>query len=154
MAINQFTFLLALIAMLNHVLISGLHLGIVNTGLFYVCSDLQVSKEGGGATIVTVLSIGACLGALLAGTSADLIGPGKALLWNNVLFLVGTLASAISPEIIGMVVGESLLQLISLVDMHVVRDQCKFKLKLVSYIGQWLAVCGLYACPPLTQIIF
>lgn len=51
----------------------------------------------GGSVVVSAALIGAAIGSLAAGQFADRIGPGKALLWNNVLLLVGSLLCAISP---------------------------------------------------------
>ncbi len=58
--------------------------------------------------VVSAALIGAAVGSLLAGQLADRIGPGKALLWNNVLLLVGSLLCAVSPGgIWAAVIGKS-----------------------------------------------
>ena len=76
---------------------AGYHLGVLNTCLDWVAVDLHFAVAKGGSVVVSAALIGAAVGSLAAGQFADKIGPGKALLWNNVLLLVGSLLCAISP---------------------------------------------------------
>ena len=70
--------------------------------------DLRFAVEKGGSVVVSAALIGAAIGSLAAGQFADRIGPGKALLWNNVLLLVGSLLCAVSPGgIWAAVIGKS-----------------------------------------------
>lgn len=64
----------------------------------YTSNDLGITEAKGGAVITSVLLIGAAIGGFFAGQLADLIGPCKALQWNNAALLAGTLLSAAAPR--------------------------------------------------------
>ena len=57
--------------------------------------------------MVSALLVGATLGALTAGQAADALGPGRALLWNNVSLLIGSALSLFTPAgYWGLLAGE------------------------------------------------
>ena len=62
-----------------------------------MAADLNFAVEKGGSVVVSSALIGASVGSLAAGQFADKVGPGRALMWNNVLLLIGSLFCAISP---------------------------------------------------------
>lgn len=66
----------------------GYHLGVLNTCLEHVATDLKFS-EAVGAVVVSALLVGAAIGSLGAGGLADRLGPRTALLANNVPLLLG-----------------------------------------------------------------
>lgn len=72
--------------------------GVLNTCLTYTSKDLGITEAKGGAFITSVLLVGAATGGFLAGQVADAIGPCRALLYNNVPLLVGSLLSATAPH--------------------------------------------------------
>ena len=66
--------------------------GVLNTCLTYTSKDLGITEAKGGAIITSVLLVGAATGGFLA------IGPCRALFYNNVPLLVGSLLSATAPH--------------------------------------------------------
>ena len=62
-----------------------------------MAADLHFSLTTGGSIVVSSALIGASVGSLGAGQVADAIGPGRALVWNNLTLLVGSLLCAVSP---------------------------------------------------------
>lgn len=76
---------------------AGYHLGVLNTCLDWVAEDVGFAVASGGSIVVSAALIGAAIGSLAAGQLADSIGPGRALLWNNILLLAGSLLCAVSP---------------------------------------------------------
>jgi MFS family permease len=76
---------------------SGYQLGVLNTPLAAVASDLGFAVETHGAAVVSALLLGGIVGALAAGMAADAIGPKRAMLLNNLLLAAGCAASFWSP---------------------------------------------------------
>ena len=86
----------------------------LNTCLDWVAADLHFAVEKGGSVVVSAALIGASVGSLAAGQFADKIGPGKALLWNNLLLLLGSLLCAVSPGgIWAAIVGQDINKTLS-----------------------------------------
>lgn len=76
---------------------AGYQLGVLNTPLATVASDLGFRVETHGAAVVSALLMGGVIGALTAGMAADAIGPKRAMLLNNLLLAAGCAASFFSP---------------------------------------------------------
>ena len=84
-------------------------MGVLNTCLDWVADDLHFAVARGGSVVVSAALIGAACGSLAAGQFADKLGPGRALLWNNLLLLSGSLLTSLSPGgIWAAIVGEKL----------------------------------------------
>ncbi|KAK9788826.1 hypothetical protein WJX73_001137 [Symbiochloris irregularis] len=76
----------------------GWHLGLLNTPLPFVGDDLGFdATSGAAAVVVSSLLIGASIGSLTAGQLADVLGPGQALLLNNISLILGALLSLSTP---------------------------------------------------------
>ena len=76
---------------------AGYHLGVLNTSLTFVASDLGFSATSSGAVAVSALLVGASVGSLTAGQAADALGPGRALLWNNLSLILGAVLASSTP---------------------------------------------------------
>ena len=70
-------------------LIYGYQLGVLNTPLQAVASDLGVPIATRGAAIVSALLAGGVFGALAAGNVADFTGPKRAILLADVVLALG-----------------------------------------------------------------
>lgn len=71
----------------------GYQLGVLNTPLAHVASDLGFRVETHGAAVVSALLLGGIFGALAAGVAADALGPKRAMMLNNLLLAAGCAAS-------------------------------------------------------------
>ena len=76
---------------------AGFHLGILNTAEAWVAQDLNLDISSQGAIITSAVIVGAVVGSLFAGQSADALGPKKALLLNNAWLLIGCLLCSGTP---------------------------------------------------------
>lgn len=72
---------------------AGYQLGVLNTPLADVASDLGFHVETHGAAVVSALLLGGVFGALAAGVAADAVGPKRAMMLNNLLLAAGCAAS-------------------------------------------------------------
>ena len=75
----------------------GFHLGILNTAEAWVAQDLNLDISSQGAIITSAVIVGAVVGSLFAGQSADALGPKKALLLNNAWLLIGCVLCSGTP---------------------------------------------------------
>ncbi|CAK0785259.1 hypothetical protein CVIRNUC_008465 [Coccomyxa viridis] len=75
----------------------GFHLGILNTAEAWVAQDLDLDISSQGAIITSAVIVGAVVGSLFAGQSADALGPKKALLLNNAWLLIGCVLCSGTP---------------------------------------------------------
>lgn len=76
--------------------LAGYTLGILNTCLDWMAGDLDFDVTKGGSIVVSAALIGASIGSLAAGQFADRVGPGKALVVNNISLLAGSVLCAFS----------------------------------------------------------
>ena len=76
---------------------AGFHLGILNTAEAWVAQDLDLDISSQGAIITSAVIVGAVVGSLFAGQSADALGPKKALLLNNAWLLIGCVLCSGTP---------------------------------------------------------
>lgn len=86
-------------------IVSGYHLGVLNTSLGAVAADLGFSEAGAGAVVTSALVLGACFGSLGAGAAADSLGPKRALILNTLPLLVGGAVCAAAASLWGMLAG-------------------------------------------------
>ena len=75
----------------------GFHLGILNTAEAWVAQDLDLDISSQGAIITSAVIVGAVVGSLFAGQSADALGSKKALLLNNAWLLIGCVLCSGTP---------------------------------------------------------
>ena len=76
---------------------AGFHLGILNTAEAWVAQDLDLDISSQGAIITSAVIVGAVVGSLFAGQSADALGPKKALLLNNAWLSIGCVLCSGTP---------------------------------------------------------
>ena len=76
---------------------AGFHLGILNTAEAWLAQDLDLDISSQGAIITSAVIVGAVVGSLFAGQSADALGPKKALLLNNAWLLIGCVLCSGTP---------------------------------------------------------
>ncbi|MET8811553.1 sugar porter family MFS transporter [Streptomyces sp. NPDC004549] len=88
----------------------GYDTGVVSGALLFVTDDFHLSPTEQG-TIVSVLLIGAMVGALCAGRLADAIGRRKAVALEGAVFLVGTAIAATAPAYWTLLIGRVVLGL-------------------------------------------
>ena len=88
---------------------AGWHLGLLNTPLPFVGVDLGFdATSGAAAVVVSSLLVGASIGSLTAGQLADVLGPGRALLLNNLSLIIGAVLSLSTPAgFWGMLAGKN-----------------------------------------------
>lgn len=78
----------------------------------WVASDLGFDVTSGGSVVVSAALIGAAVGSLAAGQFADAVGPKKALVYNNLALLAGSLLCGLTPGgFWAAVIGDALLNL-------------------------------------------
>jgi len=94
----------------NHNSIAGYCLGVLNTCLDWMAADLGFQVARGGSVVVSAALVGASVGSISAGQFADSVGPGKALLYNNVLLLLGSVLCASTPGgILAAILGTNII---------------------------------------------
>lgn len=76
----------------------GYAMGVMNTVLDYVSHDLNFDSQVGGAVVVSVLLLGAAVGALGAGMFADAVGTKRAQVINVLFLMVGGALSALTTQ--------------------------------------------------------
>lgn len=94
-------------------LLFGYDTGVISGAILFIEKQMSLDAWAEGWVVSAVL-LGAVLGAALIGPSSDKFGRRKLLLLSAIIFLVGALGSAFSPEfwtliisriILGMAVG-------------------------------------------------
>lgn len=84
----------------------GYTLGVLNTSLTALCSDLGIVEEIHGALVVSAVLGGGVMGSFLAEVAANAVGPKKSLAFNNAVFCCGSFLSALSPRgFVGLLLG-------------------------------------------------
>ncbi len=81
-------------------------MGVLNTCLHFVASDLKFSETSAGAVVVSALLVGAAIGSLLAGGLADRLGPKAASVSNTLPLFLGLAICAVSEQLWAMILGE------------------------------------------------
>ncbi|MGW6357821.1 sugar porter family MFS transporter [Streptomyces sp. NPDC055092] len=93
---NRYLTRLTVIATLGGLLF-GYDTGVISGALLYLRADLQLSTLGEGV-VVSALLFGAMLGALVGGRTGDALGRKGTIQLCGLLFLAGTLGSALAPS--------------------------------------------------------
>jgi sugar porter (SP) family MFS transporter len=88
----------------------GYDMGIIAAALIYVRDSFALSTRM-QEIVVSVVLIGAMLGAIVGGTIADRIGRKATLVWGAAIFIFGSILAPLSPNVITIVIARALLGL-------------------------------------------
>lgn len=91
-------------------LLYGFDVGIIAAALIFIRSSFGLSS-GMEGVVVSVVAIGAMLGALVGGPVADMIGRIPTLASGGVLFIAGSILAPVSPNITTLICARALLGL-------------------------------------------
>ena len=91
-------------------LLFGYDTGVISGALLFIREELALSPTMQGVVVAIVLA-GAVIGAAVAGTMSDRFGRRRVILAAALLFVAGSLLSAIAAELIGLVIARFLVGL-------------------------------------------
>lgn len=100
---SYYVFFIALIAALSGILF-GYDTGVISGAILFITKQFHLSSASNGFVVSSVL-LGACAGALISGRMTDLIGRKIMLILDSILFIAGTLTTALASTITVLVVG-------------------------------------------------
>jgi sugar porter (SP) family MFS transporter len=100
---NYFFVFIALIAALAGILF-GYDTGVVSGAILFINDEFQLSAETNGVVVSAVL-FGALIGAISSGRLADKLGRKRLLIFDAVIFIFGTLATAVGFTIYLIIAG-------------------------------------------------
>lgn len=106
---NRFTWFVCCMAALSGLLF-GLDIGVIAGALPFLSKDLHISNHE-QEWVVSAMMFGAALGALGAGWISSRLGRKKSMLVGATLFVIGSLWSALSPDVESLVMARILLGL-------------------------------------------
>ena len=86
----------------------GFDMGIIAAALIFIRSSFGLSTRM-EEVVVSVVLIGAMLGAIVGGTVADRIGRRATLIWAGAIFIVGSLLAPLSPDVGTLIFARALL---------------------------------------------
>jgi sugar porter (SP) family MFS transporter len=86
----------------------GFDMGIIAAALIFVRATFSLSTQM-EEVVVSVVLIGAMLGAVLGGTSADRFGRRTILVWGGVLFVIGSILAMLAPNVLMLIISRTLL---------------------------------------------
>lgn len=86
----------------------GYDMGIIAAALLFVRSSFHLSTQT-EETVVSIVLVGAMLGAILGGAIADRIGRRATLLWGSAAFILGSLLAFLSPDVTILILARTLL---------------------------------------------
>lgn len=89
-------------------LLYGFDMGIIAAALIFVRSTFSLSTSM-EEMVVSVVLVGAMLGAVVGGSVADSIGRRKTLVWGGLIFIVGSLLAPLSPNVSTLIFARALL---------------------------------------------
>jgi major inositol transporter-like SP family MFS transporter len=101
---RTFLFRLTMIASLGGLLF-GFDTGVIAGALVYLQEDFQLTAVTEGLVVTSLLFPGATAGALLGGPMADRVGRKKSLVIAGVIFAVSTIACALAPNVVALIVA-------------------------------------------------
>jgi sugar porter (SP) family MFS transporter len=104
---RAFLWKVSLIAGLGGVLY-GFDMGIIAAALVFVRSAFSLSTQL-QEVVVSVVLIGAMLGAIVGGTVADKAGRRATLVWGGVIFIAGSVLAPLSPNVATLIAARALL---------------------------------------------
>jgi len=102
-----FLWKVSLIAGLGGILY-GYDMGIIAAALIFVRSSFQLSTQM-EEIVVSIVLVGAMLGAIAGGAIADRIGRRATLLWGGAIFIVGSFLAPLSPDVATLIAARTLL---------------------------------------------
>jgi sugar porter (SP) family MFS transporter len=88
----------------------GFDMGIIAAAMIFVRSTFALSRQM-EEIVVSVVLVGAMLGAITGGTIADRIGRRNTLVWGGAIFIVGSLLAPLSPNVGALIAARALLGL-------------------------------------------
>jgi sugar porter (SP) family MFS transporter len=86
----------------------GYDVGIIAGALNFLRNTFNLST-GMKEIVVSVVPMGTMVGAIAGGTIADRIGRRKTLMWGGVLFIVGSIVAALSPNVTTLIFARAML---------------------------------------------
>jgi SP family galactose:H+ symporter-like MFS transporter len=86
----------------------GFDMGIIAAAMIFVRSTFGLSRQM-EEIVVSVVLIGAMLGAITGGTIADRIGRRNTLVWGGVIFIVGSILAPLSPNVGTLIAARAFL---------------------------------------------
>lgn len=89
-------------------LLYGYDMGIIAAALIFVRESFALSTRM-QEVVVSVVLIGAMLGAIVGGTIADRIGRRATLVWGGAIFIIGSILAPSSPDVAMLIVARGLL---------------------------------------------
>lgn len=104
---QSFLWKVSLVAGLGGILY-GFDMGIIAAALIFVRESFSLSTRM-EEIVVSIVLVGAMVGALAGGSIADRIGRRTTLLWGGAIFLAGSLLAPTSPNALTLIVARSLL---------------------------------------------
>lgn len=106
---NRFTWFVCMMAALSGLLF-GLDIGVIAGALPFLAKDLHISNHE-QEWVVSSMMFGAAIGALAAGWMSSKLGRKKSMLAGATLFIIGSLWSALSPDVESLIFSRVLLGL-------------------------------------------
>lgn len=88
----------------------GFDMGIIAAAMIFVRSSFNLSTKM-EEVVVSVVLIGAMMGAIVGGTIADHFGRRSTLLWGGIIFIAGSLLAPLSSNVAALIVARLLLGL-------------------------------------------
>ena len=88
----------------------GYDMGIIAAALIFVRDSFSLSTQM-QEMVVSIVLVGAMLGAIIGGGVADRIGRRATLLWGGGLFILGSILAPLSPNVFTLIVARALLGL-------------------------------------------
>jgi sugar porter (SP) family MFS transporter len=88
----------------------GFDMGIIAAALVFVRSTFSLSTQMQEA-VVSVVLVGAMIGAILGGTIADRFGRRATLVWGGIIFILGSVLAPLAPNVATLIAARLLLGL-------------------------------------------
>jgi sugar porter (SP) family MFS transporter len=88
----------------------GYDMGIIAAALIFVRDSFHLSTQM-QEMVVSIVLVGAMLGAIIGGSVADRIGRRSTLLWGGGIFILGSVLAPLSPNVYTLIVARLLLGL-------------------------------------------
>ena len=88
----------------------GYDMGIIAAALIFVRQSFGLSTQM-QEMIVSIVLVGAMLGAIVGGSIADRIGRRSTLLWGGGLFIFGSVLAPLSPDVFTLIIARAILGL-------------------------------------------